>query len=568
MKRSAFPITMVAVAFLAAALLAHSSLADAPRAPLLALKDAAQGAAPADLPVWSPLPSTPAGRQGHSAIYDPVRQQMVVFGGQYGSLLLNTTLVLSLTPGSETWSALDVGEIKPPARVNHAAIYDALHQRMIIFGGWDGTSYLNDVWALDLEPGDIRWYQLAPEGEPPPGRVGHSAIWDDSNRRMIIFGGYAYRPGEEGLHIYYDDVWALSLYAINSSWQELTPASYPSPPEGRRGHVAVYDFRHNRMLVHGGFRGELLDDTWSLSLAPGEERWTELIPAGGTPPFRTGHAGVYGDYGRDLLVWGGYETLTDRTNTGMIFDGDSRIWSPLVAGGTPPSARNNHTAIYDAANHRMIIYGGSDGEHDLGDAYALGLSQAPTPTPTTTPTRLPTPTPTPTPTRTPAGPVDIEVDLHCDDAPGSVRVNKTISTYPEWYRMSRVDVVVELRTDDARGRHDVEVTLSVPGDLLGAPNGVKLRDDDCDAGVNADFDSPSRGRYRVVTDLNPDGAHYSRQVVFTFGIEPGLLPLGMTLSGAWPHRHRPDRHHPPQPGGWRGGDHHRQPPSHLREVRG
>jgi hypothetical protein len=35
-----------------------------------------------------------------------------------------------------------------PTRIYHTAIHDPVRDRMVVFGGWSGSSYLNDVWAL------------------------------------------------------------------------------------------------------------------------------------------------------------------------------------------------------------------------------------------------------------------------------------------------------------------------------------------------------------------------------------------------------------------------------------
>ena len=72
--------------------------------------------------------------------------------------------------GSPAWSALTPAVGRPSERSAATAIYDPVRDRMVIFGGI-GSSRKNDVWALSLT-GTTAWTQLMPGGLPPsPARV-------------------------------------------------------------------------------------------------------------------------------------------------------------------------------------------------------------------------------------------------------------------------------------------------------------------------------------------------------------------------------------------------------------
>src|SRR5262245_17189818 len=79
---------------------------------------------------------------------------------QPSAALPGLALPLSSNPA---WSAL-----APPgesaARYYSAAIYDPVRDRMVVFGGIDGLGPHNDVWALSLS-GDPAWSALTPVGE-------------------------------------------------------------------------------------------------------------------------------------------------------------------------------------------------------------------------------------------------------------------------------------------------------------------------------------------------------------------------------------------------------------------
>lgn len=112
---------------------------------------------------------------------------MLVFGGRDPNDR-NDLWSLSLA-GPPEWTLLSPAGTPPSPRNQHTAIYDPDRTRMVVFGG---TS-LGDAWALDLaDPlGTVSWEPLAIDGTPPGGRLNHSAIYDQSEGRMVVFGGPA-----------------------------------------------------------------------------------------------------------------------------------------------------------------------------------------------------------------------------------------------------------------------------------------------------------------------------------------------------------------------------------------
>ena len=140
---------------------------------------------------------------------------------------------------------------------------------MIIFGGNLGSSCANDTWVLIHANGigaTPTWTQLTPTGGPPAARLGHNAVYDQNNNRMIVFGGGTCAGSQ-----FFNDVWILSN--ANGSggtpaWTQLSPAG--TPPAARKGAAAVYDVNGNRMIVFGGIgTGSSLNDVWILSNANG-----------------------------------------------------------------------------------------------------------------------------------------------------------------------------------------------------------------------------------------------------------------------------------------------------------
>src|SRR5439155_19209480 len=101
------------------------------------------------------------------------------------------------------------------SRSAHTAVYDSSSNRMIVFGGFLNGSFFNDVWVLtnaNGTGGNPEWIQLAPLGGPPAERFTHTAVYDPATNRMTIFGGGNSING-------FNDVWVLTN--ANGTEQQL-----------------------------------------------------------------------------------------------------------------------------------------------------------------------------------------------------------------------------------------------------------------------------------------------------------------------------------------------------------
>ena len=216
-------------------------------------------------PTVSVSPVSPGGfqpgiRDFFAAVYDPVRDRVVIYGGNENGTPLGNVWALSLSP-SLVWTQIVPAPGPSPApRMLHDAIYDPYGDRLLVFGGFDGNGARNDLWALSLG-GTPTWTQLAPAGPLPSPRFGYSLEIDPSRQRAILFGGAPY-PAVTA----FNDAWALSLGAQPLAWHPLAPDGVA--PSGRYGHLGVYDPTHDRLLVSGGYRASTLQDAWSLQFAP------------------------------------------------------------------------------------------------------------------------------------------------------------------------------------------------------------------------------------------------------------------------------------------------------------
>ena len=127
-------------------------------------------------------------------MYDAATNSLILFGGGAGASVFSDVWVLSNANGSggaPTWTQLTVAGSGPAARSGHSAVYDSQNSRMIIYGGFSGSTVFNDTWIIsnaNSVGGTPTWTQLTPLTPGPP-RYDHSAVYDPGSNQMTIFGG-------------------------------------------------------------------------------------------------------------------------------------------------------------------------------------------------------------------------------------------------------------------------------------------------------------------------------------------------------------------------------------------
>jgi hypothetical protein len=316
-----------------------------------------------------------------SAIFDPVRRRMVIFGGGIEETTIgyrNDVWALQLD-GVPTWTQIFPAGPLPDPRQMHAAIYDAPRDRMLVFGGISSqdpppnVTPENSVWELSL--GDSpQWTQLAPTGTPPSPRQSPSMVFDVAGDRAVVFGGS--NPLDSSTP-YRNDVWALSLGGT-PAWTRLLPGG--TPPSPRYEHLAVMDDARRRMLVFAGRGLGIIptNDTYALSLGPGAPAWTNLGAATVTP--RCKHAGVLDPVTDRLIADGGADYFGTRLVTTLALPlGGTPAWQTLSPVGIPPAppARYLAAPLVDPVTDQLWIQGGQETyvpiENDPNDLWSWPL---------------------------------------------------------------------------------------------------------------------------------------------------------------------------------------------------
>jgi hypothetical protein len=319
---------------------------------------------------WTELPPPPL--QEVPAVYDPVRQSMLLFGGMNGNGGLTNDVWEFTLSGTPTWTRLQTAGSPPSPRSSHVLLFDSRRERLLVFGGADSITH-NDCWTLDLTAVPPAWAQGSPTGTPPSRRAYAQAVYDSLNDRAILFGGadsvVQYGPPIDMRA----DVWAIG-FTGPSAWTELTPSG--TPPSPRAAGAVIYDRARQRMVLFGGYDGTPLGDGFTLSLG-GSPAWAPLGASGGPPAARAIPGVVYDAPDDQMVIFGGYDGAS--RNDVWALDLAASAWTELTPTGGPPSPRQSPAAVYDPPRDRMLIFGGSTETGTVPDplwSLSLGTSVA------------------------------------------------------------------------------------------------------------------------------------------------------------------------------------------------
>lgn len=185
---------------------------------------------------WSKkVAAAPSARQFHALAFDGQRNVTVLFGGYsngsylndtwtwdgtawhqqspstsppsgcmgsmaYDSVRLKTVLWCAVSGGSnETWewdgtSWAKLNVTGPAARTDGALAFDAALSRTILFGGYQGGSYLRDTWSWN----GSMWESLATVGGPTSDLIG-ALSFDSSRGALVLFGSPAAPSADAGV---------------------------------------------------------------------------------------------------------------------------------------------------------------------------------------------------------------------------------------------------------------------------------------------------------------------------------------------------------------------------------
>jgi hypothetical protein len=219
----------------------------------------------------SPSGTPPSPRHFCYYIYDPARLSLVVFGGEDSAGAGDLNDVWELSLGSLVWHQIKPSGTQPSPRMDGGAAFDGANNRMIIFGGRPGSGFTNEVWALSLVPGSEHWTQLSPAGNGPSARAGFA--YAQGGQKLFVSCGW-------GGSSYYNDLYALDIPSL--TWSRINPGG-DAPLARRNTTGGWDDAASRFLVFGGeADRGYYLSDLYAVDCA-GMAEWVQPQPQAEDP---------------------------------------------------------------------------------------------------------------------------------------------------------------------------------------------------------------------------------------------------------------------------------------------
>jgi hypothetical protein len=249
-----------------------------------------------------PIGDRPSPR--HSGALAPIfgTDSVILFGGSTLSGLSNETWIYSFN--SNVWARFF--PFPAPVAMEYHEMEMVYHDdKVMLFGGYDGTDYLDDTWLFDFS--DMRWDNSSP-ALGPSARKGHemATIW--GTKDILLFGG-----NESGI-IEVGDTWLYNL--TTNEWTDLDPpGGKPSP---RRGQGMACIFETDHVLLFGPD-----DQTWIYDVS---DNFWALKVLNIKPSARYVTHGITTVHGDDkvVLFGGGFLNVSiENYNDTWVYDSSS-----------------------------------------------------------------------------------------------------------------------------------------------------------------------------------------------------------------------------------------------------
>ncbi|MEK7866415.1 MAG: kelch repeat-containing protein [Planctomycetota bacterium] len=224
---------------------------------------------------WRQLtpPASPPRLAGHAMVYDPVRGEIVLFGGVGPT---NYEIAETWVFDGTTWTRR-TPSVSPPSRYYHSMVFDCRRGVVVLFGGrQSGGTDLNDVWEWD----GTSWTERTPTS-PPAGRAEMVGVYDEDRGVCVYFGGTQVGGGYPAETLEWD----------GTAWTVRT--GIPSPPDRTHAQAAYDPIRRAMVLFGGSCRGTHLDDTWEHSVDARVRRGRLVAALAGRGIVRSGEATTF-----------------------------------------------------------------------------------------------------------------------------------------------------------------------------------------------------------------------------------------------------------------------------------
>jgi Galactose oxidase, central domain len=288
----------------------------------------------------SPASSPPA-RSYLAMTYDPASGKIIMFGGFDGTGYLNDTWTFD----GVTWAQVAVSH-SPPVRAAAQMAYDSVTRKVVLFGGYNGTNYLGDTWLWDGTTS--RWTRVRTAHRP--ARVTGPMLFPDPNGRVDLFGGF------DG-HFYQLTMWQWT----GSDWTQLFPGTVPF---ARSAAAVATNPTIDQVVLFGGLADVNPNNTWTYD----GTTWTLQSPINQPPLVYAASAAFDSSINAVILFGGGSGGVDQNTTWKWLVAGGFWNWQLVATTQAPPPREGAGMAYLPALSH-LIVFGGQDSETPMNDTW-------------------------------------------------------------------------------------------------------------------------------------------------------------------------------------------------------
>ena len=286
--------------------------------------------------------------------YDASREKLVLFGGYSDKSACPPNQLCGdtweWTAASGAWEKRTTAAGPSPRR-HHAMTYDVARQRVLLFGGYDGTSR-QDTWEWD----GTAWTEVTPAGASPTPRQEFGLAYAVSRSRAVLFGG-----GDSSGADLKRDTWEWD--GVARAWTERIVSG--AKPQARLGHTFAYDPPHKVVVLFGGsIASGYQSDIWEWNGTTSV--WTERTPYSDALTDRSSCTMVYDATTNRMVIVDGRNTAT--LDEVWEWDGDTLSLANLGSAAPMPS-RFSHAMVFDSSRGKVMVFGGSSTTTPLGDLW-------------------------------------------------------------------------------------------------------------------------------------------------------------------------------------------------------
>ena len=250
----------------------------------------------------------------------------------------------------------------PSPRDRHAAV--AHRSSIYIFGGFDGTSRVSDLYEFDAER--LVWREVRPRMS---NNSMNNNIHNNAAENNLLLAAarapgnnvmgqppiLAQVPPHPGIGVggggggEGDRVAAVAI-----------PPQFHPPPSPRHSHAAVV--YKNFMYIFGGYDGSYRSDFHEFDLD--QLTWRPVVSVSGRSP-RARYRSTACVRRDTMILFGGHDGTRHLADV-HLFDFVNQSWSLLVASGVPPMPRDSHVSV--TYRDSMYVFGG---ELRLSSRYTI-----------------------------------------------------------------------------------------------------------------------------------------------------------------------------------------------------